>query len=105
MDMNKKDKHNINTIEDMRFRMHGKDERNGCILQVDGKYIELKLETEKSGFEEFRARMIEITYFQSTQKAEIDYFNCCYGVSCYLTSGEIYAVIKEAVKSYIKRGF
>ena len=111
MNMNKKDKENINVIESMRRRAAGTNAKDGKILQVVGKLVEFKLETGKSGFgdkagyEEFNARLIDVVYFHGAHKADLMFYDCARGMSSYLTSAEIYNVIKAGVKSYAERGF
>lgn len=102
--MNKNDKSNINLIESIRRRMARRDDRGGAILQVDGRPVEFTLETAESGFEEFRARFAKIEYIKPLARADVSFYDVARGVSDYLTTAELYNVIKAGVNSYIERG-
>lgn len=104
MDMNKKDK-NIAKIEALRMRLVNEEkERGGLVLYVDSRAVEISIEREKT-FEQVQARFIDLQYMETRQQAESAFFDIAKVVSDYLTSAEIYNVVKAGVNSFIERGF
>lgn len=101
----KKDKENIEKIENLRARLV-KDEsgRAGLVLHVDSRAVEISIEREKS-FEQIQARFIDFMYNDARRQLEPAFFDIVKIVSDYLTTAEIYNVIKAGVNSFIERGF
>ena len=103
--MNKKDKNNIVKIEALRARLVNEEkERGGLVLYVDGRAVEISIEREKT-FEQVQARFVEFQYNDARKQLEPAFFDVVKIVSDYLTSAEIYNVVKAGVNSFIERGF
>lgn len=101
----KNDKDNIQKIEDLRARLVDEEKgRGGLALYIDSRAVEIFVEREES-FEQVRARLIDLQYVETRRQVESVYFDVAKIVSDYLTTAEIYNVIKAGVNSYIERGF
>ena len=105
MNMNKKDKNNIVKIEALRARLVNEEkERGGLVLHIDGRAVEISIEREKT-FEQVQARFVDFQYNDARKQLEPAFFDVVKIVSDYLTSAEIYNVVKAGVNSFIERGF
>ena len=105
MNMNKKDKNNIVKIEALRARLVNEEkERGGLVLHIDGRAVEISIEREKT-FEQVNARFVDFQYNDARKQLEPAFFDIVKIVSDYLTSAEIYNVIKAGVNSFVERGF
>ena len=101
----KKDKENIAKIEALRARLVDEEkERGGLVLHIDGCAVEISIERDKS-FEQIQARFIDFMYNDARRQFEPAFFDVAKVVSDYLTTAEIYNVIKAGVNSFIERGF
>ena len=103
--MNKKDKENMEKIESLRLRLL-KDGagRGGFVLYVDARAVEFSVEREKK-FEQIQARFIDFQFNDARRQLEPAFFDIVKIVSDYLTSADIYNIIRAGVKSYVERGF
>lgn len=103
--MNKKDKENMEKIESLRLRLL-KDGagRGGLVLYVDSRAIEISIEREKK-FEQIQARFIDFQFNDARRQIEPAFFDIAKIVSDYLTSADIYSIIRAGVNSYTERGF
>ena len=105
MNMNKKDRKNIEKIEALRTHLVNEEkERGGLVLYVDGRAVEISIEREKT-FEQVQARFVDVQYNDARKQLEPAFFDVVKIVSDYLTSAEIYNVVKAGVNSFIERGF
>jgi hypothetical protein len=105
MNMNKDDNKNIEKIESLRLRLLKEGAgRGGLVLYVDSRAVEISIEREKT-FEQVNARFIDMQFMETRRQAEAAFFDIVKIVSDYLTSAEIYNVIKAGVNSFIERGF
>ena len=103
--MNKKDKENMEKIESLSLRLL-KDGagRGGFVLYVDARAVEFSVEREKK-FEQIQARFIDFQFNDARRQLEPAFFDIVKIVSDYLTSADIYNIIRAGVKSYVERGF
>ena len=103
--MNKKDRKNIEKIEALRTHLINEEkERGGLVLHIDGRAVEISVEREKT-FEQVQARFMDFQYNDERKQLEPAFFDVAKIVSDYLTSAEIYNVVKAGVNSFIERGF
>ena len=103
--MNKKDKENIAKIEALRARLVNEEtERGGLVLHIDARAVEISIEREKT-YEQVQARFIDFQFNDARRQLEPAFFDVAKIVSDYLTSAEIYNVVKAGVNSFIERGF
>lgn len=105
MNMNKDDNKNITKIDALRMRLVNEEkERGGLVLHIDARAVEISIEREKT-FEQIQARFIDFQYNDATRQLEPAFFDVAKIVSDYLTTAEIYNVVKAGVNSFIERGF
>lgn len=105
MNMNKKDKNNIAKIEALRMRLVNEESgRGGMVLHIDARAVEISIERAKT-FEQVNARFIDFQFNEARRQLEPAFFDIVKIVSDYLTSAEIYNVVKAGVNSFVERGF
>lgn len=105
MNINKDDNKNIDKIEALRMRLVKEGAgRGGFVLYVDSRAVEISVEREKT-FEEVNARFIDFQFNNARRQLEPAFFDIAKIVSDYLTSAEIYNVVKAGANSFIERGF
>ena len=105
MDMNKKDKENIEKIESLRLRLlKNESGRGGLVLYVDARAVEFSIERDKK-FEQIQARFIDFQFNDVRRQLEPAFFDIAKIVSDYLTSADVYTIIRAGVQSYVERGF
>ena len=105
MEMNKKDKENVQKIESLRLRLLKEGAgRGGLVLYVDARAVEFSIEREKK-FEQIQARFIDFQFNDARRQLEPAFFDIAKIVSDCLTSADIYTIIRAGVQSYTERGF
>ena len=103
--MNKKDKENIAKFHALRLRLVNEEkERGGLVLHIDARAVEISVER-ATCFEQIQARFVDFQFNEVRRQLDPAFFDIVKIVSDYLTTEEIYRVVKAGVKSYVERGF